>query len=75
MVDQIEVRPSPLQRVYRTIAQVLLAVCAAIPAAVALVDIPASVAVKVSGIAGALTIIVSAAHNAVNAQNALKENQ
>ncbi len=68
MTDPIESAPSPLQRVYRTVFQVVIAVCAAVPAAVALVDIPADVAVKVSGIAGALAILVSAAHNAVNAK-------
>lgn len=70
MTDPINVAPSPLMRVYRTVFQVVIALCAAVPAAVAVVDVPAETAVKICGIAGALAILVSAAHNAVNAKQA-----
>jgi len=57
---------SPKTRVLRTICQVMLAVGAAIPAAIALLPLNAEDAAWCIGIAGAFTIIVSAIHNAID---------
>ena len=70
----MKIEPDPRQRVYRTILQVVLAVLAAIPAAVALIDIPATTAAKVTGIAGAAAIIASAVHNTINARQTTSTN-
>jgi hypothetical protein len=48
--------------------QVVVAVCAAIPAAVALLDLSAEQAAKISGIAGATVILVTAIQNALEAK-------
>lgn len=59
---------SPSTRVLRTIAQVVVAVCVAVPSAVALLDLPKVTTAKVCGIAGAVVIIVTAVQNAVEAK-------
>lgn len=58
---------SPSRRVLRTVAQVVLALAGAIPAAIALLPIPASVAAWAVGIAGATVILVTALQNALEA--------
>lgn len=55
-------------RILRTIAQVIVAVAAAIPAAIALLPVDADVAAWCVGIAGAIVIIVTAAQNALEAK-------
>lgn len=55
---------TPVQRIVRTAVQVVLAVLIAIPAAVAVLPLSAAAATKSIGIAGALTIVISAAWNA-----------
>lgn len=55
---------SPRVRVIRTAIQTLVAVCAAVPAAIALLPVKAEHAAWVTGIAGAAVIVVSAAQNA-----------
>lgn len=55
-------------RILRTIAQVIVAVCAAVPAAVALLDISATTSAKIVGIAGAVVVLVTAAQNALEAK-------
>lgn len=51
-------------RALRTALQVIVAVGAAVPAAIALLPISASVALWATGIAGAIVILVSAVQNA-----------
>lgn len=58
----------PLQRWYRTIFQVVIAVLVAVPSAVALLDISTELAAKITGLAGAALIVVSAIHNAINSK-------
>lgn len=58
----------PLQRWYRTIFQVVIALLVAVPSAVALLDISTELAAKITGVTGALLILVSAIHNAVNSK-------
>lgn len=60
-------RLSPLERVIRTLYQVILAVGAAIPAAVALLPVDAALATKAVGIAGATVLLVTAAWNGLEA--------
>lgn len=60
---------TPKKRVFRTIVQTTLGVLAAVPAAVALLPITASVALAVCGVAGAATILISAAQNAYDASH------
>lgn len=55
---------SPTRRVIRTAVQVVLAVLIAIPAAVAVLPLSAAAATTSIGIAGALTVLISAAWNA-----------
>lgn len=62
---------SPIQRVLRTIVQVVIAVAVAVPAAVALLDIDKALAAKIVGVAGALVIVVTAAQNALEAGGVL----
>jgi hypothetical protein len=57
---------TPRKRVIRTIVQVVVGVCAAIPAAVASLGLSAADAAAITGVAGAVTIIVSAAWNAID---------
>lgn len=64
---------TPMRRWVRTVFQVLLAVGAAIPSAVALLDLPAETVYKVTGMSGAAVLLVSAAHNAFNQQQAKPE--
>lgn len=56
---------TPLQRVKRTALQVMIAVAAAVPNVVALLDIPAELAAAVVGWSGALVVLLSAVHNAL----------
>lgn len=52
-------------RTVRTAVQVAVAVMAAVPSAVALLDLPASTASQVGGIAGAIVVLVTAGQNAI----------
>lgn len=55
----------------RTLLQVIVAVCVAIPAAIALVPIPDRYAAEVAfviGLAGAVVVIVTAVQNALEAR-------
>ncbi len=62
---------SPLSRVLRTVGQVLVAVAAAVPAAVALLDISAARSAQVVGICGATVVIVTAVQNALEAKGTI----
>lgn len=56
---------TPTVRFVRTATQVLLAVLAAVPAAVTLLDdLETALAAKIVGLAGAAVILISAAQNA-----------
>ena len=57
---------TPAVRFLRTLLQVVIAIAAATPAAVALVGLSAETTAKVTGIAGACVIVASAIHNTVN---------
>lgn len=59
--------PSPKMRIIRTTIQAILALLAAIPAAVGLLDISAETATKAAGAAAALTVVVSAIWNGIEA--------
>lgn len=67
VTDTEPARMSPTTRVVRTLVQVVIAVCVAIPSAAALLNLSAETTAKVTGIAGAVVVLVSAAHNAANA--------
>lgn len=62
---------TPIQRVLRTVVQVLIAVAVAVPSAVALLDIDKALAAKIVGVAGALVIVVTALQNALEANGVL----
>lgn len=55
--------PTPTRRVVRTVLQTIIAVCAAVPAAVALLPLDPAEAAWPVGIAGAAVIVVSAIQN------------
>lgn len=55
--------PGPVQRVTRTVLQVVIAVCAAVPAAVALLPLDPDQVAWPIGLAGAGVILVSALQN------------
>jgi hypothetical protein len=56
--------PSPARRTWRTVVQVAVAVCVAVPAAVAALPVSPVVAAWVVGITGAFVILATAAVNA-----------
>ncbi len=58
----------PLKRWLRTIVQVCIALAAAIPALAAVFNVSAETSAKLTGGMGALVALVSALHNAFNAQ-------
>jgi len=58
--------PGPARRLVRTICQVVIAVGAAVPAAVALLPIDTETALAAGGIAGCAVILVSALQNGLN---------
>lgn len=60
----------PFTRWTRTLLQVVVALAAAIPVATAVFDVPATTAAKLTAAMGALVALVSAVHNAVNANAA-----
>lgn len=60
--------PSPPMRVLRTAFQAIVAVLVAIPAATALLDLPADTTAKISGFAGAAVVVISAIQNAIEAK-------
>mgnify|MGYP001470691563 CR=1 FL=1 len=63
---------TPITRpVLRTFVQVLVAVCGALPAAVALLPVSAADTEWVLGIAGALVVIVTAVQNALEARGVI----
>lgn len=71
LTTTIEPAPlTPFRRWYRTVVQVLLALALAVPSAAALFDLSAPTSAKISATMGALAIIVSAIHNAINARQA-----
>lgn len=57
--------PGPWRRVVRTTVHVILAICLAVPAAVAAVGEPANTTGWLIGILGAVVVILSAIQNAV----------
>lgn len=59
---------TPRRRFLRSVVQVVLAVGAAIPTAVQLLGLSAATAAKVTGVAGAVVLIVVAAQNALEAK-------
>lgn len=61
--------PGPKLRAIRTAIQVVVAVCVAIPAAVTTLGLEPVAAAKVTGLAGAIVIVVSAVHNALDARD------
>lgn len=58
----------PAVRVLRTVIQVVLAALVAIPAAVAVLDLPTATVSKIGGFAAAGVVIVSAIQNAIEAK-------
>lgn len=60
----------PLTRWSRTLLQVVVALAAAIPLAVAVFDVPATLAAKLTAAMGGLVALVSAIHNWLNARAA-----
>lgn len=67
MTDTKPARMTPQRRVGRTAVQVLLAVFAAIPTAVATLPVSAELAAKIVGVAAAVVLLVNAAWNAYEA--------
>lgn len=68
-------QPTPAQRILRTLVQVVVAVAAAIPAALATVPIPSKYdddVALVIGIAGALVVVVTAVQNGLEAAGKMK---
>jgi len=63
--------PSPNARKWRTVLQVVVSVCVAVPAAVVLLPISAAVAVWAVGIAGATVIVVSAVQNGLEGRGTI----
>lgn len=59
---------SPKTRAIRTLLQALVAVCVAIPSAVALFPISAELATKVTGFAAGFVVLVSALQNAIESR-------
>jgi len=62
---------TPAARILRTAVQVIVAVAVAIPAAAALLNLGAGATAKITGIAGALVVLVSAAQNALEGRGAV----
>jgi steroid 5-alpha reductase family enzyme len=60
--------PGPWRRVVRTAVHVVLAICLAVPAAVAAVGKPADTTGWLIGVLGAVVVILSAIQNAVGAK-------
>jgi hypothetical protein len=60
--------PGPWRRVARTTVHVILAICLAVPAAVAAIGEPADITGWLVGILGAVVVILSAAQNAIAAK-------
>lgn len=58
--------PTPARRLVRTVLQTIVAVCAAVPAAVALLPLDPAEAAWPVGIAGAGVILVSAIQNGLD---------